>query len=347
MNDTDLIDDTHDITSTTQASFEDISNIKINKYQGLDNFFRKVIDEEKKKSDSIQPEKQKNLPSNDWKSKLFPDKFQEIFSKLNPKNLFTNTETPMIAAMNKLSNIMETTNNENNQIFPMLESKNSSKQGRLKSRRQFNKLFPIKKLKRSESMKKIEKSNLWDDGLATPVNAFKSRFTLFKPPNANRFSNLCDAACEENQPKHPKFQRKLSFKNLDPKDAISFLENLKNSTLESPKEHVLENIKKILEKELEDEEKKSEVFNFKKNDGPWGVPWEQKVSDFKEKSDFGHFPSYQIKNIIIKGGDDLRQELIAMQLIIKFKQFFDEADLKLYLRPYDIMVTSPNSGILG
>ena len=51
--------------------------------------------------------------------------------------------------------------------------------------------------------------------------------------------------------------------------------------------------------------------------------------------------------MIIKGGDDLRQEIICMQLIIKFKEIFQEEDLQLYLRPYEIIVTSPNSGILG
>lgn len=51
--------------------------------------------------------------------------------------------------------------------------------------------------------------------------------------------------------------------------------------------------------------------------------------------------------MIIKGGDDLRQEIICMQLIIKFKEIFQQENLQLYLRPYEIIVTSPNSGILG
>jgi phosphatidylinositol kinase/protein kinase (PI-3 family) len=51
--------------------------------------------------------------------------------------------------------------------------------------------------------------------------------------------------------------------------------------------------------------------------------------------------------MIIKGGDDLRQEILCMQLILKFKEIFDKENLQLYLRPYEIIVTSPNSGILG
>jgi len=51
--------------------------------------------------------------------------------------------------------------------------------------------------------------------------------------------------------------------------------------------------------------------------------------------------------MIVKGGDDLRQEVLATQLISKFYSLFQQANLELYLRPYDIIVTSPNSGFLG
>lgn len=35
-----------------------------------------------------------------------------------------------------------------------------------------------------------------------------------------------------------------------------------------------------------------------------------------------------------------------MQIITKFQEIFSEASLNLYLHPYEIIVTSPNSGIL-
>lgn len=49
---------------------------------------------------------------------------------------------------------------------------------------------------------------------------------------------------------------------------------------------------------------------------------------------------------MVKGGDDLRQELLAMQLIQKFDAIFKNARLNIYLKPYEIIVTSENSGIL-
>lgn len=43
----------------------------------------------------------------------------------------------------------------------------------------------------------------------------------------------------------------------------------------------------------------------------------------------------------------MRQELIAMQVIEQISKIFKRGKLNLYLRPYEIIVTSVNSGIIG
>ena len=48
---------------------------------------------------------------------------------------------------------------------------------------------------------------------------------------------------------------------------------------------------------------------------------------------------------MIKGGDDLRQEILAMQLIKTFKKLF--TGLNIQLQPYEIIVTSYDSGLIG
>ena len=63
-------------------------------------------------------------------------------------------------------------------------------------------------------------------------------------------------------------------------------------------------------------------------------------------SPWGAFPSYKLRNVIVKGGDDLRQEIVCMKVITKFRDIFVNAGLRLYLRPYEIIVTSESSGIL-
>lgn len=81
--------------------------------------------------------------------------------------------------------------------------------------------------------------------------------------------------------------------------------------------------------------------------GVWGELWESKKETIRERSPFGHFPSYKLRQFMVKGGDDLRQEVLCMQLIYKFNSIWRNAGLSLKLRPYDIIVSSEDSGFLG
>ena len=49
---------------------------------------------------------------------------------------------------------------------------------------------------------------------------------------------------------------------------------------------------------------------------------------------------------MVKGGDDLRQEIICMQLIYKMRDIIKDAKINLLIKPYEIIVLSENSGIL-
>ena len=81
--------------------------------------------------------------------------------------------------------------------------------------------------------------------------------------------------------------------------------------------------------------------------GPWGELWEYKKQIIKEKSPFGHLKSYKLRCLVVKANDDLRQELLVMQIMNKIKSIWQEAGLPLTLKSYDILVTSNDSGILG
>jgi hypothetical protein len=82
------------------------------------------------------------------------------------------------------------------------------------------------------------------------------------------------------------------------------------------------------------------------NDSPWGEPWTEFCLRLKQASLFGHFSSWKARGVIVKSNDDLRQELLAMQLINKCSEIFTREKLALWLRPYNILVTSNNSGII-
>ena len=88
---------------------------------------------------------------------------------------------------------------------------------------------------------------------------------------------------------------------------------------------------------------KSRVKGF----GPWDILWEYKSEGIKKESPYNEFPSYRIRQVIVKGGDDLRQEIIAMQLIKKFQIVFKKEGTSLFLKAYEIVVINSSSGIIG
>lgn len=75
-------------------------------------------------------------------------------------------------------------------------------------------------------------------------------------------------------------------------------------------------------------------------------PWEEKVIRIRESSPYGHLPGWDLLPVIIKTGDDLRQELLAYQLLTVLKEIWEEEKLPLYLRPYKILVNSHDSGMI-
>ena len=79
---------------------------------------------------------------------------------------------------------------------------------------------------------------------------------------------------------------------------------------------------------------------------PFGPKWSDIVNQIKEKSPFRKFETYCVKSFIAKANDDLRQEVMTMQLIKRFDEIFKNAQIPLKLRPYEILITSPSSGLI-
>jgi phosphatidylinositol 4-kinase len=78
----------------------------------------------------------------------------------------------------------------------------------------------------------------------------------------------------------------------------------------------------------------------------WGESWGTLANKVKESSNFGKYSSWKLRGIIVKGLDDLRQEFLAMQLITKIRKIWEQAQLSLYLRTYEIRVISDYMGII-
>ncbi|XP_010289746.1 PREDICTED: phosphatidylinositol 4-kinase beta-like, partial [Phaethon lepturus] len=69
-------------------------------------------------------------------------------------------------------------------------------------------------------------------------------------------------------------------------------------------------------------------------------PWQEKVRRIREGSPYGHLPSWRLLSVIVKCGDDLRQELLAFQSI------WEQERVPLWIKPYKILVISADSGMI-
>lgn len=78
----------------------------------------------------------------------------------------------------------------------------------------------------------------------------------------------------------------------------------------------------------------------------FGEDWNQNVKKITISSPYGHLHSYRIHSSIVKSGDDIRQEHMAMQLIQLFAKIFQAEHLKLWVKPYQIIPYNKESGFI-
>ncbi|XP_042346118.1 phosphatidylinositol 4-kinase beta isoform X1 [Plectropomus leopardus] len=75
-------------------------------------------------------------------------------------------------------------------------------------------------------------------------------------------------------------------------------------------------------------------------------PWEEKVRRIREGSPYGHLPNWRLLSVIVKCGDDLRQELLAFQVLEQLKSIWEQERVPLWIKPYKILVLSSDSGMI-
>ncbi|KAK0181992.1 hypothetical protein PV327_000167 [Microctonus hyperodae] len=75
-------------------------------------------------------------------------------------------------------------------------------------------------------------------------------------------------------------------------------------------------------------------------------PWELKQRRIRASSPYGHLASWRLLAAIVKCGDDLRQELLASQLLSMLQKIWQEENVPLWLRPYKILCLSNDSGLI-
>ncbi len=74
--------------------------------------------------------------------------------------------------------------------------------------------------------------------------------------------------------------------------------------------------------------------------------WKDKAERIRSASPFGHLPGWRLVPVIIKSHDDLRQEQFASQLLQQMAAIWKAAGVPVWLRPYDILSTDEDGGII-
>ncbi|KAG9345315.1 hypothetical protein JZ751_009861 [Albula glossodonta] len=75
-------------------------------------------------------------------------------------------------------------------------------------------------------------------------------------------------------------------------------------------------------------------------------PWQEKVRRIREGSPYGHLPNWRLLSVIVKCGDDLRQELLAFQVLKQLQSIWEQERVPLWIKPYKILVISSDSGMI-
>jgi hypothetical protein len=74
--------------------------------------------------------------------------------------------------------------------------------------------------------------------------------------------------------------------------------------------------------------------------------WEEKKSLIQSLSPFGKLPGWTLRSFIVKSGDDLSKEILAIQIIEYCVKIFQQEGIDIYLRPYQIVNTGFQAGLV-
>lgn len=78
----------------------------------------------------------------------------------------------------------------------------------------------------------------------------------------------------------------------------------------------------------------------------FGEAWEQKKERIRRSSPYGWAKSWDLISVIVKTGDDLRQEAFACQLIAVCSKIFAEHRVDVWMKNMRILVTGETSGLI-
>ncbi|XP_056647918.1 phosphatidylinositol 4-kinase beta [Diorhabda sublineata] len=135
-------------------------------------------------------------------------------------------------------------------------------------------------------------------------------------------------------------------KSID-RDTISQMSQESSDSREPPMSIPASEIRRRLSDFFHEE--KSKQFTHDPEDPSAAVlkePWQDKEQRIRESSPYGYLSTWKLLSVIVKCGDDLRQELMASQILETFQKIWEMEHVPLWLHPYRILCLSDDSGLI-
>jgi hypothetical protein len=124
------------------------------------------------------------------------------------------------------------------------------------------------------------------------------------------------------------------------------LETLKDKDGVSCKDILKETLKETTWEDWFQQENSISMNSENEINSIFGIPWSEKKEKIRKSSIYGHLKHWNCRSFIVKSNDDLRLETLSLQLLSLFKRIFDDEKLPIYIRPYEAIILSNESGLL-
>lgn len=192
-------------------------------------------------------------------------------------------------------------------------------------------------LRHTRSEENIAGSN--DSVVDRPTNG--GSFNIYSSPDDETTGDCWSQEDDEISQQYTQLRRPMD------RDTISQLSQESSDSREPPVLIAAGEIRRRLSESLHDSQRST--FTRDAEDPSAHVlkePWEEKEARVREASPYGHLASWRLLSVIVKCGDDLRQELLASQLLTMLQRIWEQERVPLWVQPYKILCLSNDSGLI-
>lgn len=192
-------------------------------------------------------------------------------------------------------------------------------------------------LRHTRSEENIAGSN--DSAVDRPSNC--GAFSIYSSPDEETTGDCWSQEDDEISQQYTQLRRPMD------RDTISQLSQESSDSREPPVLIAAGEIRRRLSESLHDSQRST--FTRDAEDPSAHVlkePWEEKETRVREASPYGHLASWRLLSVIVKCGDDLRQELLASQLLTMLQRIWEQERVPLWVQPYKILCLSNDSGLI-